>query len=159
TVDAGGRLAPGNDIGRLATGDLTLSAGATLAVEINGTTAGSLYDQVVVTGTVDLDGATLSTAFGFTSTTGDSIMLIDNDGSADAVAGTSAHFAEGADCTTGGRIYRISYVAGDGNDVTLTDVGASAGVPGGGDSGPTDLSLTGSTAADALIGGDGSDTI
>src|SRR3546814_4561845 len=86
SVASGGSLAPGNSPGRLSTGDLTLAAGSTLTVEIDGTAAGTEYDQIAVTGSVDVTGSTLATTFGFTSVAGDSFVLIANDG-ADAVVG------------------------------------------------------------------------
>src|SRR3546814_16629236 len=57
SVASGGSLAPGNSPGRLSTGDLTLAAGSTLTVEIDGTAAGTEYDQIAVTGSVAVTGA------------------------------------------------------------------------------------------------------
>jgi hypothetical protein len=92
-----------------------------------------------VRGSVSLAGANFSWAeFGFgpgpssgmrpvaTASDGyaDTYVLIDNDGS-DPVSGTFAGLPEGAVVTpfqTGRPRYRISYVGGDGNDVTLTRV-------------------------------------
>ncbi|MFD2113533.1 DUF4347 domain-containing protein, partial [Thiorhodococcus fuscus] len=116
-----GTLAPGNGAGDLDTGNLSLASGAIYAVELGGTTVATQYDQVKVTGTVDLGGATLNAALinSFTPTSGDSFVIIDNDGS-DAVTGTFSGLAEGASVTVGGTDFTISYVGGDGNDVVLT---------------------------------------
>jgi autotransporter-associated beta strand protein len=126
TVASGGTLAPGDSPGLLHTGDLALAAGAHFAVELGGTAAGiGGYDQIDVTGAVDLGGATLDLALtgGFNPAAGSSFEIIENDG-ADAVSGTFAGLAEGASVKVGGATFSISYHGGDGNDVTLT-AGAS----------------------------------
>ncbi|AWM39736.1 Extracellular serine protease precursor [Gemmata obscuriglobus] len=120
TVSSIGTLAPGNSPGALNTGDLAFqSSGSTYAVELNGSIAGTQYDQTNVTGTVTLAGATLSLSIGYAPTVGTTFALINNDGS-DAVSGTFAGLAEGATITSGSATYAISYVGGDGNDVVLT---------------------------------------
>ena len=58
-MNAQSSLEPGVSPGSLATGDLTLESGAFFEAEVNGPTAGSEYDQVVVSGTVTINGATL----------------------------------------------------------------------------------------------------
>ncbi|GAB4172794.1 MAG: hypothetical protein OHK0024_09260 [Thalassobaculales bacterium] len=143
-VASGGTLSPGNSAGQISTGSLTLSSGATASFEINGTTAGTQYDQVVVTGTVSLGSATLSTSFGYTSSLGQSFVLISNDGS-DAVVGTFNGLAEGAFFSAGGRTYQITYAGGsNNNDVVLTDA-----IPGSSTSGPATV---GSDSQDLLVG-------
>ncbi|MES2186334.1 MAG: autotransporter-associated beta strand repeat-containing protein, partial [Pseudomonadota bacterium] len=119
-VDSGGTLAAGNSPGLLHTGDLALVAGATFEEQLAGTTAGTGYDQIAVTGTVDLGGATLNTLLlgGFAPALGASFTLIDND-AADAVTGTFAGLAEGATLILAGTTFTISYHGGDGNDVVL----------------------------------------
>jgi VCBS repeat-containing protein len=117
-------LAPGNSPASISTGDLTMSSGTTLAIELLGTTAGTDYDQVNVTGTVDITGATLDLTLGYyPATTGDSFTIIKND-AADAIVGTFAGLAEGATFTLsyGGVDFNasITYVGGDGNDVVIT---------------------------------------
>jgi uncharacterized repeat protein (TIGR01451 family) len=118
---AGGTLAPGPAPGPgiLNGGNLNLSAGApTFGVELNGTTAGTNYDQINVTGTVNLTGSVLSGSVGFAATNGMTFILIANDGG-DAIVGTFAGLAEGATTTINGQAFRISYVGGSGNDVVL----------------------------------------
>ncbi len=122
TVQNGGTLAPGVSPGTLTVnGDLTMAAGSTLAVEINGTTAGTQYDQVIVNGAVDVSGATLSATHGYSPGSGDSYTIIVND-AADAVTGSFSGLAEGATVTAGGNgtILTASYIGGTGNDFTLT---------------------------------------
>lgn len=160
-VLSGAVIAPGNSPGTLSTGNLTLASGSSATMEIDGTTAGTQYDQVVVTGTVTINNATLSTVFGYTSATGDSYVLISNDG-ADAVTGSFNGLAEGATFTSNGRTYQISYAGSDGNDVILTDTGAApvsdtGSDGGGGGTGP--YHLLGTTGNETFFGSDGNDTV
>ncbi|NWL78815.1 hypothetical protein DM872_18380 [Pseudomonas taiwanensis] len=122
TVQSGGVLSPGNSAGTLTVnGNLQLNAGSILAVEINGTTAGTQYDQVVVNGTVDVSGATLAVTHGYTPGLGDTYVLIDNN-LADGVTGNFSGLAEGATLAAGGNSTEltVSYVGATGNDFTLT---------------------------------------
>ncbi|HEY3221027.1 MAG TPA: autotransporter-associated beta strand repeat-containing protein [Gemmatimonadales bacterium] len=106
--------------GTLNSGSVNWSSGApSFVVQLNGTTAGSGYDQLNVTGTVNLTGASLSGTMGFTPPTGATFVLINNDG-ADAIIGTFAGLAEGATVTFSGQVFKISYVGGSGNDVVLS---------------------------------------
>ncbi|WP_193172815.1 DUF4347 domain-containing protein [Nisaea nitritireducens] len=152
TVQSGGTIAPGNSPGKISTGNLTLASGSTASMEINGTTAGTLYDQIAVTGTVTISNATLNATVGYTSAVGDSYILIDNDGT-DAVTGTFSGLAEGATLTIGGARFTISYAAGTGNDVVLTRVATPAPAP------IVDNVTSGSDGADHLIGGSTADHI
>ena len=72
-----------NSVGVLSTGDLTLASGSRLGLNINGTTAGTTYDQIAVAGTVTL-GATsslqLTAGAGFTPTNGLSFTILTNEG-------------------------------------------------------------------------------
>ena len=111
-------IAPGASPGCVTIGgNMTLNGGDVLAMEINGTTACTLYDQITVNGIVTLGGATLSLAVGYMPTNGDMITIIDNDGG-DAVVG---QFVQGAAITAGGYTFDINYAGGDGNDVVLTN--------------------------------------
>ncbi|MDH4568073.1 DUF4347 domain-containing protein [Pseudomonas sp. BN414] len=122
TVQSGGVLSPGNSAGTLTVnGNLQMNAGSILAVEINGTTAGTQYDQVVVNGTVDVSGATLAVTHGYTPGLGDTYTLISNDLN-DSVTGNFSGLAEGATLAAGGNSTEltVSYVGATGNDFTLT---------------------------------------
>lgn len=118
---SGSKVSPGPAVAKLATGDLTLYANSTYTVELNGPDAGIGYDQLDVTGTVEINGANLAVTRGFLPENGASFTLIANDG-ADAVVGTFAGLPEGAVLTVDGRNFIISYVGGDGNDVEMTAV-------------------------------------
>jgi Ca2+-binding RTX toxin-like protein len=143
-VNAGGTFAPGASAGRIDTGAVAFATGATLAIELGGSAVGQ-FDQLDVTGTVNLNsdslgGATLSTslisAFDPSTIAATGFTIIENDG-VDAVTGTFAGLAEGAEFVADKRLFTVSYVGGDGNDVELTSGGAS---------------IAGSAAADLIDG-------
>jgi hypothetical protein len=82
---------------------------------------------VNVVGSVTLNGATLKAALSnpsFTPTIGQTFKIIDNDGT-DAVSGTFAGLAEGATTVLNGGSYKVSYIGGSGNDVTLERIAAA----------------------------------
>src|SRR5437667_308654 len=117
---AGGSVAPGQaGPGILRSSNVNWSSGSpTFVVELNGTTAGSGYDQLSVTGTVNLRGAALTGTMGFSPPTGTTFTIINNDG-ADAIVGTFAGLPEGSTVVLSGQSLTISYVGGTGNDVVL----------------------------------------
>ncbi|HLQ69495.1 MAG TPA: autotransporter-associated beta strand repeat-containing protein [Gemmatimonadales bacterium] len=121
TTAAGGSVSPGQvGPGILSSGNVNWSTGApSFVVQLNGTTAGTGYDQLNVTGTVNLSGATLSGTMGFTPPTGSTFAIITNDGS-DAIVGTFAGLPEGSTVVFSGQAFKISYVGGTGNDVVLS---------------------------------------
>ncbi|MBI5757591.1 MAG: autotransporter-associated beta strand repeat-containing protein, partial [Planctomycetales bacterium] len=127
-VQSGGTVAPGTSPGILNTGSVTFATGSTFAIEVNGsTTAGTDYDQLNVTGTVDLGGATLSTSGSIASSAGQQIVIINND-STDAVTNTFAGLSEGATVTINSVPFKITYVGGTGNDVVLSQTQVSVSV-------------------------------
>ncbi len=118
--------APGNSPGCVTAPDMTLNSLDILAMEVNGTTACTQYDQWIINGTVTLGNATLSASKGllYSPSVGDVITIIDNDLS-DPVIGTFAGLNEGSIFTFGGYNWVISYVGGaGGNNVTLSVVSA-----------------------------------
>jgi autotransporter-associated beta strand protein len=119
-----GRLSPGLSPGLLTSRQLGIGAGFPLVIELNGTTAGSDYDQVRVIGEVYIGLAVLdlSVGSGFTPPPSSTFTIVDNDG-AEPINGGFVGLDEGATVTTaGGHNFRISYVGGDGNDIVLSDV-------------------------------------
>jgi autotransporter-associated beta strand protein len=139
TSISAGATANALDTGILSTGDLTLRYNGTIKVDIGGTTAGSGYDQIKVTGTTSLSDPTLQLRFGFTSQTGDVFVIVNNDGT-DAIESLYGYpltlkygddyLAEGAVLEANNRLYQLSFQGGTGsNDITLTDVGAGATPP------------------------------
>ncbi|HEY0461743.1 MAG TPA: VCBS repeat-containing protein [Pyrinomonadaceae bacterium] len=111
--------------GILNTANLTFTANGAYACKIGGTTAGANgYDQLNVTGTVNLNNARLAPIpwNGFRPAIGDSLTILKNDGT-DAINGTFLNAPEGA--VFGGALntaFRITYQGGDGNDIVITRV-------------------------------------
>ncbi len=109
--------------GRLQTGNLAFGAGATY-FDLAGVLPGISHDQISVEGSVALGATkslTLSIEGGFAPGLGQAFVLIEND-AGDAVTGTFAGYPEGAVISEAGFQFALSYVGGDGNDVTLTVV-------------------------------------
>ena len=121
-VNSGASLAPSSTTTHIfRTGSVAFSAGSTFAVTLKGTTPGTGYDQLSVTGTVNLAGAALDVNLGFTPALGSTFMIIQNDGT-DPVVGTFAGLAQGATIVQSGMTFQISYDGGTGNDVVLTRI-------------------------------------
>ena len=111
--------------GKLTTANLTFGDGSFYEVQLNGSLAGVGYDQVVVNGTVTIgSNVSLNSTLDFSPGTGQTMMLIDNDG-VDAVSGAFAGLPEGAIVTMNGSEFQISYGGGSGNDVVLTVTAAA----------------------------------
>lgn len=127
-VANGAIVAPGMSPGCLTAGT-TLSLNGEYQFELGGTDPCTGYDQIKVlnsgsaTEAVMLDNTssilTTSRYNGYTPTQGQVFTIIDQAGSA-AVSGTFKGLPEGATFTQNGIVFKISYVGGDGNDVTLT---------------------------------------
>ncbi|MGB7345432.1 MAG: hypothetical protein WBD20_14555, partial [Pirellulaceae bacterium] len=150
-VHAGGTIAPGNSPGIINTGDFQLDAGSTLELELGGTTAGTEYDQVNVTGTVTLGGNVEVTAFSAIAG-GTTFIVINNDG-ADLVSGLINGVAQGGTLSTSVGDFTVSYTGGDGNDVTLTSIATTFFVTNTNDAGAGSLRQA-ITDANALVGTD-----
>ena len=109
------------------TGNLVLDSNSTFAVELNGTTAGSGYDQLATTGkgtTINLANATLSVTTGSSFPTGGGQQfIIINNTTGSAITGTFSGLAEGATVTVSGQPFSITYKGGpNGQDVVLTSL-------------------------------------
>jgi hypothetical protein len=126
-----GTLAPGASTESLAIGSLTMQSGSTFEVEVGGNTAGAAingYDQLNVTGTVNLGGATLDVStVSFTPTDYSSFFILTNDG-VDLVSGTFAGLTNDSSFQMNGQNWKIRYnvdaltanlVIGSGNDIAL----------------------------------------
>jgi autotransporter-associated beta strand protein len=124
---AGGTIAPGLSPGVLHSGNVALAAGARFLAELNGATAGTGHDQLQVTGTIALGGATLTLTLDDQTTLpiNAKLTIIDNDGT-DAVTGTFANLAEGATIIAARHAFLLTYQGGDDNDVVLTVTNATA---------------------------------
>lgn len=124
-VDVGGRVAPGMSPGCISAG--TISMSGTYSFELGGTDPCTGYDQLLVTGTspsslyINTTTAVLETARynSYTPKKGQVFVIINQAGT-QAVTGTFKDLPEGATFTQNGIVFKISYIGGDGNDVTLT---------------------------------------
>jgi hypothetical protein len=129
-----GMLAPGtsspccnstNGVGRFEVANLRFESGASFSrVDISGLAPGTGYDQVRAGVSVTLNNATLELAplQSYVPPVGTVLTIIDNFGTY-PVSGTFRGLAEGATITLNSAFtFRISYVGGDGNDVTLTRI-------------------------------------
>src|SRR5262249_32123517 len=113
-ANAGSTLSPdGAFPGTLHTQALTFASGSTFRVDLNGTTAGTEYDVLSATGSVDLGGSTLSAMIGggFVPSVGDTFTIITSTGT------ISGMFVQGTAVTIGGQAFRITY---NPNSVVLT---------------------------------------
>jgi hypothetical protein len=126
--DESGMVSPPDHTGRLlAYENISLNAGSTFAVDIDGLTTCYDYDCIevaldAVDGAPNLGNSTLSVSLGFTPNPGDtfSILLVSPITGTQPVTGTFNGLPEGATFTVGTTQFAISYVGGDGNDVVLT---------------------------------------
>jgi autotransporter-associated beta strand protein len=115
-----GQISPGtNASGILTCNGVSITEFGALTIEIRGSTPGTDYDQLNVTGTVALGNGFLTLSNSFVASAGQQFVIINNDGS-DAISGTFGELPEGQIIAAGGTKFQISYVGGDGNDVVLT---------------------------------------
>ncbi|MGV3533640.1 MAG: autotransporter-associated beta strand repeat-containing protein [Chthoniobacteraceae bacterium] len=130
-VQNGGAINPGGAApGTLSSlSNVSLTAGTQLRLELNDPTLGTGYDQLSLSGTVSLNGATLSLGGTYVTSVGtpsDVFFIILNNG-LDAVDGTFAGLPEGsALLSSSGQAFRLTYTADadtssftGGNDVAL----------------------------------------
>jgi len=116
----GGTVSPGDGPGILNVhGNVTLDPSSTFAVALDGPTPGTGYDQLNVTGTVNLAGSTLSPSVGF-KPSGESFTIIRSTG---PIVGTFKGLRQGALLVIDKLPFTISYAGGNGDDVVLTVVG------------------------------------
>jgi autotransporter-associated beta strand protein len=121
TVNSGANLAPGNSTGIITTGSVTLNSGSNFVLELNNTTPGTGYDQLVVNGSVTLNTGNIVVIAGGGLNVGDKFFVVVNDG-VDPVVGA---FAQGATVTSGSDTFLINYLDDSGgglagNDISLT---------------------------------------
>jgi len=122
-----GNVAPGGSPGRIKIdGDVVLGSDDTFTVELDGTTAGTSYDQLQVIGTsgqtVTLGNAALSLTLGYTTIPGDSFIIIDNANPLSSINGIFFGLPEGTTFWILSHLFIITYAGGDDNDVVLTAV-------------------------------------
>ncbi|RLS24872.1 MAG: hypothetical protein DWH70_06380, partial [Planctomycetota bacterium] len=130
TAGQNGTVTPGTQTSSVAvlttSGISAQSSVGVFSFDLNtsGTVAGTAYDQIAVNGNVNLSGRpVLDVNLNFAPTARDTIYTIINNDGSDPVVGTFNGQAEGSLITVNSVSYRVSYVGGTGNDVTLTCVG------------------------------------
>jgi fibronectin-binding autotransporter adhesin len=102
-----GSITPGNLIpGILSTGTLTLNSNSTYTANLNGATAGTSYNQVSVSGVVNLAGAPLVVNLSYVPSGGDSYTLVS---STSPIVGTFAGLPQGTIFTVAGIAMQILY--------------------------------------------------
>jgi autotransporter-associated beta strand protein len=117
---ASGVVAPGGGVGLLTCSNFSrLSGSGIFEIELNGTTPGISYDQMIVHGTVDLTGITLDARLNFASAVSNSFTILGKDGTS-GITGTFNGLREGTNFFIGGELFTITYVGGGGTDVVLT---------------------------------------
>jgi hypothetical protein len=129
TIDPG--ASPGSGTGTMNTGNLSLLSGGHIVLQLGGTTPGTQYDRLNVTGTVSLAGdltGSFINGYQGTITGADKLFIIVNDGSEAVTGGFSNTFQfQGQDAINiGASTFFVSY-DGDfgtnstsgGNDVVL----------------------------------------
>jgi autotransporter-associated beta strand protein len=101
-------------------GDVTFDSASSLAIDLNGVTLGTEYDQLAANGAITLGGATLNLSLtGFTPSGVESFTLISNTGGG-GINGEFGNYAQGAEVDLGGVTYYMNYLGGSGNDVVLS---------------------------------------
>ncbi|MDB5341692.1 MAG: hypothetical protein JWP89_69 [Schlesneria sp.] len=116
-----GTVSPGSSPGIL-TIDGDFEFDGTIDFEVDGTaqTLGVDYDQIVVTGNLDITGATLVFAGSSASVPANQLVtLILNDGP--STTAEAASHTQGQSIDINGTAYKIFYSGGDGNDVVLVE--------------------------------------
>lgn len=116
-----GTLAPGDDVGILSLQNLTLTSNATFAIDLDGTTVGTDYDQADVTGFANISNSFLSLTLGYSPAKGDTFTILNNDAN-DAVLGEFAGLPNLTEFMSGGGEFKIIYNGGTGNDIILIAV-------------------------------------
>jgi hypothetical protein len=135
-TNTGGTFAPGASPGTLTvTGDYTQGAGGTLAADVAGTTAGTGYDRLSVSGNVSLDGTlAIATGAGFTPPSGQTYQVVTAGGTRTGTfstvtgtdAGGGAHYAvqyNPANVTLAPRFDLSVAKSGGGSGTVTSDVG------------------------------------
>jgi hypothetical protein len=126
-----GTLSPGASFGSTGTGilfdsgNVRFASGSALDVDLNGTTAGTNYDQLAVHGNLDLSNSpTLNLSLGCTPALKDSYTIVQTAGT---ITGTFNGLADGSTVVVNGCGFQIHYGT---NAITLTEFRPTALVSG-----------------------------
>jgi autotransporter-associated beta strand protein len=127
-IGSGSHLSPGptgdgtGTTAILHTGALTLSSGSIYNIDINGTTAGSSYDQLISSSAMTFAGSSLVVMVGGALSLGEKFFILENSSALPNNVGT---FTNGLTVSSGLYTFAIDYAdSGDGgltlNDISLT---------------------------------------
>ena len=151
----GGAISPGGSAAAIFhSSSLGLHATTVCRFDLYTPAPGTGFDQLISAGQPVLNNATLQLIVrpGFLAAPGTPMMLVEN-ATGFSVSGTFAGLPEGKHFNASGRIFRISYQGGSGNDITLTAADGKATItaftaaPGAGSAGDqTAVSLSASGA-------------
>jgi len=133
TVAAGANLAPGNggnNTAVISVHALTLEPASNFRIDINGTSPGTGFDQLVLTGSGNnrfvITNSNLVVSVGTTLSVGQSFLI----GQRTSGGSIRGEFAQGNSVVgSDGTVFSISYIGGDGNDIVLTVVQAPVPEP------------------------------
>jgi len=133
TVAAGGNLAPGNggnNTAVLTLNALTLQPASNFRIDINGTSPGTGYDRLVLTGSGNnryvITNSNLVVSVGTTLSVGQTFLI----GLRTSGGSIRGEFAQGNSVVgSDGTVFSVSYTGGDGNDIVLTVVQAAVPEP------------------------------
>ncbi len=125
SVESGGILSPGSDIGKLTVGSATFATDSTLSIDLAGISQGVEYDVLDVNDAANLSGSlSVSLADGFSLGAGQQFDIMSIGGNR---TGTFSGLDEGARVANFGQDLFITYKGGDGNDVSLFTRGGLLG--------------------------------
>ena len=122
-VSNAANVQPGNAAGTspgilTVSGNYTQTSAGTLTADVAGTTAGTGYSQLAVSGAVSLAG-NLTMNINYTNHVNDAYELI-NDTATSAEGGGFSGKLQGSTFTIGPAVYSVTYVGGTGNDFVVT---------------------------------------
>jgi autotransporter-associated beta strand protein len=121
-VATGGAISPGHSLGTIHADAVEVQQGGSLVIELNGTTAGTGYDQLDVKNSLTLQpGAQLVVKPGVSVPRGTTFTIVTM-ATGLTVNGTFNGLAEGGTLEADGQHFSITYHGGDGNDVVLTSL-------------------------------------
>ena len=117
----GGTISPGtNGPGKITfTSGLRLASPVVVALDATGTTPGTGYDQLAVTGTVGITNSVLQFTAPGAIPIGTKLFVITND-STDAIVGTFNGKPEDALFDANLQLFRVRYAQGSGNDLAIS---------------------------------------
>ena len=149
TASAGSTLAPGaSSTAILHSSAVSLASTSTFTVALDGTTAGSGYDQLAATGAATFTSPTLSVSVGYMPAVGDSFTVLST---TTGLTGTFNGLANNATFNSGSATLRVNYTDDDATLTvtavapTVTGIIPTSGPVGGG----TMITIAGTSLADA----------